>query len=270
MNLDDPSWDATTFTKNRDRLVQHEVARQFFEAVVRQAKQAQIISAEHFTVDGTLIEAWASLKSFRKKGRSRRTGGRLTIPAIQRWTFTARSGATRRTSRRPTRKRSSRARAPARSPSSATPGTSSWRTATVCASTFGSPLPPATPSATRRWRCCGDFDAAASTPHSRRRQGVLPRRLPTKSRRFGHPAAPGDPGQCPGKIAGATLLSSAAYRVSQVIRKRVEEIFGWAKTVGGFRKTRVKGREKTWSAGYWVMAAYNLSRMARLLRPTSA
>jgi len=68
MNLDDPSWDATTFTKNRDRLVQHEVARQFFEEVVRQAKAAGLVSAEHFTVDGTLIEAWASLKSFRKKG----------------------------------------------------------------------------------------------------------------------------------------------------------------------------------------------------------
>jgi transposase len=68
MNLDDPSWDATTFTKNRDRLVQHEVARHFFEEVVRQAKQAGLMSAEHFTVDGTLIEAWASLKSFRKKG----------------------------------------------------------------------------------------------------------------------------------------------------------------------------------------------------------
>jgi transposase len=68
MNLDDPSWDATTFTKNRDRLVQHEVARQFFEEVVRQAKSAGLVSAEHFTVDGTLIEAWASLKSFRKKG----------------------------------------------------------------------------------------------------------------------------------------------------------------------------------------------------------
>src|SRR5262249_53869458 len=67
MNLDDASWDATTFTKNRDRLVQHEVARQFFEEVVRQAKKAGLVSAEHFTVDGTLIEAWASLKSFRKK-----------------------------------------------------------------------------------------------------------------------------------------------------------------------------------------------------------
>src|SRR5216110_992128 len=60
MNLDDASWDATTFTKNRDRLVQHEVARQFFEAVVRQAKQAGLMSADHFTVDGTLIEAWVT------------------------------------------------------------------------------------------------------------------------------------------------------------------------------------------------------------------
>jgi transposase len=68
MNLDDASWDATTFTKNRDRLVEHEVARPFFEEVVRQAKKAGLVSAEHFTVDGTLIEAWASMKSFRKKG----------------------------------------------------------------------------------------------------------------------------------------------------------------------------------------------------------
>ena len=68
MNLDDPTWDATTFTKNRDRLVEHEVARQFFEEVVRQAKKAGLVSAEPFTVGGTLIEAWASLKSSRKKG----------------------------------------------------------------------------------------------------------------------------------------------------------------------------------------------------------
>jgi hypothetical protein len=47
MNLDDPSWDATTFTKNRDRPVQHEIARQFFEEVVRQVKQAGLVSAEH-------------------------------------------------------------------------------------------------------------------------------------------------------------------------------------------------------------------------------
>ncbi|MBX3162504.1 MAG: transposase [Deltaproteobacteria bacterium] len=68
MNLDDPSFDATSFTKNRDRLLQADVAKLFFERVVAVAKQRGLISAEHFTVDGTLIEAWASLKSFKKKG----------------------------------------------------------------------------------------------------------------------------------------------------------------------------------------------------------
>ena len=84
MNLDDASWDATTFTKNRDRLVEHEVARQFFEEVVRQAKKAGLMSAEHFTVDGTLIEAWASLKSFRKKGEKPEIDRRPTTAAIRR------------------------------------------------------------------------------------------------------------------------------------------------------------------------------------------
>ena len=67
MSLEEESWDATVFTKNRDRLMEHEVAKRFFEGVVRRAKGMELISKEHFTVDGTLIEAWASLKSFRRK-----------------------------------------------------------------------------------------------------------------------------------------------------------------------------------------------------------
>jgi transposase len=61
MSLDDEAWDQSTFAKNRDRLIQHEVARRFFEEVVRAAKAARLMSQEHFTVDGTLIEAWATL-----------------------------------------------------------------------------------------------------------------------------------------------------------------------------------------------------------------
>src|SRR6476619_4730405 len=60
MSLDDASFDATSFTKNKERLLRAEVARRFFEGVVRQAREGRLISAEHFTVDGTLIEAWAS------------------------------------------------------------------------------------------------------------------------------------------------------------------------------------------------------------------
>ncbi len=68
MSLEEPTWDASTFSKNRDRLLKHDVATKFFDAVVRMARQKHLLSDEHFTVDGTLVEAWASMKSFRPKG----------------------------------------------------------------------------------------------------------------------------------------------------------------------------------------------------------
>ena len=68
MDMDEPSPDHSTFSKNRERLLEHDVAGRFFAAVVEQARKAKLMSDEHFTVDGTLIEAWASLKSFRPKG----------------------------------------------------------------------------------------------------------------------------------------------------------------------------------------------------------
>ncbi len=67
MNLEEPSFDATTFTKNRERLLKHDVAKKFFGSVVSLARERGLLSDEHFTVDGSLIEAWASLKSFRPK-----------------------------------------------------------------------------------------------------------------------------------------------------------------------------------------------------------
>jgi len=67
MNLDEPVWDVTVFTKNRDRLLDGDVARDFLCEVVNQAREKNLTSDEHFTVDGTLIEAWASLKSFQCK-----------------------------------------------------------------------------------------------------------------------------------------------------------------------------------------------------------
>ena len=67
MNLDEPVWDVTVFTKNRDRLLDGDVAREFLCEVVKQAQEKKLTSDEHFTVDGTLVEAWASLKSFQPK-----------------------------------------------------------------------------------------------------------------------------------------------------------------------------------------------------------
>src|SRR5271154_3493154 len=101
LNLDEEVWDATTFTKNRDRLLEADVAKEFLQRVVEQARNAGLTSDEHFCVDGTLLEAWASLKSFsRRMGRRTR---RRTIRAIQRWIFTASGDPMIRICRRPIR-----------------------------------------------------------------------------------------------------------------------------------------------------------------------
>ena len=67
LNIMDPAFDASSFSKNRDRLLEHQVAHQFFGAVLAQARRQKLLSTDHFTVDGTLLEAWASLKSFKPK-----------------------------------------------------------------------------------------------------------------------------------------------------------------------------------------------------------
>ena len=76
LSLDDPIWDATTFTKNRDRLLDGDIADAFFAEVLAAIKQDGLLSDEHFTVDGTLLEAWASHKSFKPKGTDRHAARR--------------------------------------------------------------------------------------------------------------------------------------------------------------------------------------------------
>src|SRR6266404_1216944 len=193
MNLDDPSWDATTFTKNRDRLVEHEVARQFFEAVVRQAKKAALISAEHFTVDGTLIEAWASLKTFRKKGEKPEDRS----PPDDRGNPTVNFHG---------EKRSNQTHESTTDPESQLARKGKGKEAKLSYS--GHVL------MENRNGLCVDFRVAPATGYAERDEAL------------------------------------------EMVRR--------------LRRTRLKGRTKTWNAGYYVMAAYNLTRMARLLCPTPA
>src|SRR4030042_6903196 len=65
MNIIDPAFDASTFSKNKERLLEHEVAKEFLVVVLDEARRRRLLSEDHFTVDGTLLDAWASLKSFR-------------------------------------------------------------------------------------------------------------------------------------------------------------------------------------------------------------
>src|SRR5437899_5018221 len=98
LNLDDPIWDVTVFTKNRERLLDGDIAEAFFQAVLQQARERNLLSDEHFTVDGTLLKAWASVKSYQRKD------AKNAVPpddlAMRRWTSMGRSGRTRRTHRR--------------------------------------------------------------------------------------------------------------------------------------------------------------------------
>jgi hypothetical protein len=75
LSMDDPVWDASTFSKNRDRLLKKKMAKRFFQEVLKQARERNLLSDEHFTVDGTLIEAWASLKSFQRKEQEKQENG---------------------------------------------------------------------------------------------------------------------------------------------------------------------------------------------------
>ena len=76
LSMDAPVWDVTVFTKNRERLPEGDVARQFLATLLAQPRVKALLSDEHFSVDGTLIEAWASMKSFRPKD-DRRDDGRV-------------------------------------------------------------------------------------------------------------------------------------------------------------------------------------------------
>lgn len=95
IEIEEEGFDATVFSKNRERLMEHEVGRLFFDAVINQAREANLIRDDHFSVDGTLIEAWASLKSFRPKGEDQSGGAKIKqIRATVGWTITARRVAT--------------------------------------------------------------------------------------------------------------------------------------------------------------------------------
>lgn len=266
MELEEESFDATVFSKNRDRLVEHEVGRLFFDAVVKQAREGGLMSDEHFTVDGTLIEAWASLKSFRPKTEDRSGDNDQGDPS-NRWVdFHG-------------EKRSNETHESKTDPDSLLMRKGPGKEAKLC---YGAHalmenrngllidlmVSQATGSAER--------EAAKDMIQRQRRKGVKVKSLGAdkaydtedfvgflRGRKILPHVAANTQRRGGSAIDGRTMRHQS-YSVSQRIRKRVEEIFGWVKTVGGFRKTRYRGTERTQLAAWWVGAAYNLVRMAKL------
>ena len=267
MDLVEPSFDHSTFTKNRARLLRHRVSRQFFEEVVRQADRLHLLSDEHFTVDGTLIEAAASFKSFRPKDEppapKRPDGGRPS----NRWVNfhgEKRSNATHQSTTDPDARLCRKG--PGKEAKLAYMGHALMENRHGLLVEFQ--ITTATGTAER--------DAVPRLIEAAKRQGFHPRTLGAdkgydtqdcvatlRAKQVTPHVAQNISRGRRSAIDGRTT-SWPGYAISQRIRKRVEEIFGWMKTVGGFRKTRYRGLERVDFAGYLVGAAYNLVRLARL------
>jgi transposase len=266
MELEENSFDATVFSKNRQRLMDHDVGRLFFDAVMNQARQANLISEDHFSVDGTLIEAWASLKSFRPKGEDRSGNNDQGDPG-NRWVdFHG-------------EKRSNDTHESKSDPESLLARKGPGKEAKLC---YGAhalmenrngllvdlKVTQATGTAER--------EAAAEMIKRQRQKGVKVKSLGAdkdydtcgfvnflRGRKIVPHVAANIKRKGGSAIDGRTTRHRS-YSISQKIRKKIEEIFGWMKTVGGFRKTRYRGTDKTQLAAWWVGAAYNLVRMAKL------
>jgi transposase len=263
MDMTEPGWDHSTFTRNRERLLQHDVAGKFFHAVVAQARAAHLMSTEHFTVDGTLIEAWASTKSFKPKDQvDRDPPDDPGNPSVD-FHGQKRSNDTHESTTDPearlARKGVGKEAKLAYSAHALmenrhgllvdfrvdqADGRAERRNALQMLR-----------GAVRRMRATLGADKAFCTEDfvvGCRELGVTPHVAAHVTRS----------GRC---VIDARTIRTAGYRISQRLRKRVEEIFGWAKTTGGFRKTRFIGLARTRLAGLMVAASYNLLRIARLL-----
>ena len=258
MNMDEESFDHITFSLNRERLLEHDVAGRFFAAVVEQARSAGLMSDDHFTVDGTLIEAWASMKSFQRKDAGKQKPPDDPGNPTVNFRGEKRSNETHQSKTDPESELARKA--------PGQPSRLAFSGHALMENRHGLlvDLQIARGNESERAAALGmlgnHVDARATVAGDR---GYDVRSFVEGCRTLGitpHVAQYEHRGSA---IDGRTTRHDG-YRVSQRIRKRVEEIFGWLKTVANFRKTRFRGIERTQLAAHLNGAAYNLLRIAKL------
>jgi len=261
MDLEERSFDHSTFSANRSRLIEHDIAKQFFCGAVADARARKLLSDEHFTIDATLIEAWASFKSLKRKdGEPPRAGGDGT--GMIDFRGEKRTNATHQSSTDPEAKLMRKANGQPAKLSFGAHALMENRNGllvdlAITDSTLAEPKA-AAPLVDRRRHNRQKMSTLGADKgyHTKdfvahlRRRNVAPHVARIEGR------------NTPG-LDGRTTRHDG-YAISQRKRKRVEEIFGWMKTVGGLRKTRFIGLAKTQFAAYLVGAAYNMLRMVRL------
>jgi len=258
LGMDDPIWSPTTFSKNRDRLLQSDIAAAFFDAVVARARAAGLLSDEHFTVDGTLLEAWASLKSFRKMDDG------PTVPPDDPGNPTvnfhgeARRNDTHRSTTDPDARLARKG--DGREATLAYAGhvlldNRHGLVANVCATA-------ATGTAERDAALLLLAEAAHAVTVAGDK-GFDVRSFVAGVRALG--VTPHVAQKSKGSAIDDRTTRHAGYAVSQQKRKLIEQVFGWMKTVGGLRKLRHRGGELVDWIVTFTAAAYNLVRLRTLL-----
>lgn len=267
MNLEEASFDASTFSKNRERLIEHETALAFFDAVVRLARIKDLLSDAHFSVDGTLIDAWASAKSFRPKGdKTKRPPDDPGNPTVD-FHGERRGNATHESATDPEARLAKK--------SAGKEARLSFCGHALMENRNGLLLDIAVTKADGLAERAGALALLARQARKRVRPKSLgadkayhTRDFVARLRKRG--VAPHiaciERRTTPGLDRRTTRHDS--YAVSQRKRKRIEEIFGWLKTVGGLRKSRLKGIARTQLLAHLHGAAYNLLRIGRLCPTT--
>jgi transposase len=259
-----PAFDHSSFSKNRARLLAHQAAREFFDAVVWQAQRRRLLSEEHFTVDGTLLEAAASLKSFRRRdGDDERPPDDPGNPTVS-WRGQKRSNATHASTTDPQARLARKGHG--------REARLSYAAHALMENRHGLLVDFAVTEASGT----AERDAVPVLLDQARERGFRPRTLGAdksydtvdcvaaiRARRV-TPHVAQHTNKRRSAVDGRTTCWPG-YALSQRARKRVEEVFGWMKTVGGFRRTRYRGVERTGLLGYLVATAYNLVRLANLL-----
>jgi transposase len=270
LGVDDVVWDHSTFSKNRDRLLEGEIAAKFLNVLLAQPKVNRLLSSDHFSVDGTLIEAWASIKSFRRKDggdkdqdgpgrnaersfhkekRSNETHASTTDPEAR--LYKKGDGQPAKLSYMGHALMENRHGLVVGGGVSAATGTAEREAALVLIDNHRGDG--------RQRITLGADKAYDVTPfvHELRGRSVTPHIAID-----GHLSKTGKPRKT--AVDGRTTRH-AGYDISQRCRKRIEEVFGWIKSSAGLAKVKLRGRDRVDAAFTLALVAYNLVRLPKLL-----
>jgi transposase len=264
LNMDEAVWVPTVFTKNRDRLLEGDIAERFFQLVLTQARVADLLSDEHFSVDGTLIEAWASQKSFQRKNQPAPPPDDPGNPTVD-FHGEKRSNDTHESTTDPDARLARK--------SGGHEAKLAYCGNVMIENRNGLVVD------TELLQCNGTVERDAAMIMAERVEGIeritlaADKAYDTKdfvSEMRSMKVTPhvSQNTKRPGgsAIDGRTTRHEG-YQVSQRKRKRIEEVFGWIKTVGTLRKTRHRGLETVRWVFTFTATAYNLVRMRNLMSP---